>query len=146
MKKYTYFGHLNITNDGYELSFYNLSQIKAITGINLPAIIDSAKDTLARTVSNYIADNKELPERYSDLGFWDFPITVTSDDIRMAHQEAFRVDIFHGGTCRHVYFEDYSDAIRFAKGNANLNTTVFLLEHLLDGYYDVKEWVKVNEN
>lgn len=142
MKTYTYPVFLDVTNDGYELSFCSFLQIEPVRGKELDSLMLIAKDILTRTISAYKTEGRELPKPHLEAG--DATITVSSDDVRKVHQETFRIDWIRDRVYRHAYFEDYSEAIQFAKRKTNSNI-VFLLEHTVDGWYAVKQEVKADE-
>ena len=61
------------------------------------------------------------------------------------HTEPFRVTIFpNQNGKKDFYFNSYAEAMAFAKAKAN-NQIVFLLEHMIDGLYNVVMEV-TNEN
>lgn len=62
------------------------------------------------------------------------------------HTEPFHVAILPD--ClgkKDFYFNAYAEAMAFAKTKVN-NHIVFLLEHMIDGMYNIVTEVKINEN
>lgn len=56
--------------------------------------------------------------------------------------EVYRVDSFSDKKHESFYFDSESEAVAYGKELSNKGSVVFLLEHLVDGKYDVVAEIK----
>lgn len=60
----------------------------------------------------------------------------------MNEHKPFRIDSFSDKKHNGFYFDSESEAVEYGKELSNKGSVVFLLEHLVDGKYDVVAEIK----
>ena len=60
----------------------------------------------------------------------------------MNEHKPFRIDSFSDKKHNSSYFDSESEAVEYGKELSNKGSVVFLLEHVIDGKYDVVSEVK----
>lgn len=60
----------------------------------------------------------------------------------MNEHKPFRIDSFSDKKHNSSYFDSESEAVKYGKELSNKGSVVFLLEHVIDGKYDVVKEIK----
>lgn len=60
----------------------------------------------------------------------------------MKEHKQFRIDSFSDKEHNRFYFNSESEAVKYGKELSNKGSVVFLLEHVIDGKYDVVKEIK----